>query len=80
MPISLCISSSARGMNIITATPTSGRNVPTVSTQFWSVRVWSSIMSFLTQPTFTMTRTMANTAAAANSNAPYWLTRPDWTG
>src|SRR6187401_2963022 len=35
-PTSLCSSSSAFGMNSITSTPASGRNVPTLSNQFWS--------------------------------------------
>ncbi len=34
MPMSLCVASSLRGMNIITSTPTSGRKVPTLSSQF----------------------------------------------
>ena len=32
--ICLCSASSSRGMKSITSTPTSGRNVPTLSTQF----------------------------------------------
>ena len=35
--ICLCSSSSPRGMNSITSTPTSGRKTPTLSSQFWSV-------------------------------------------
>ena len=35
--ICLCSSSSPRGMNSITSTPASGRKVPTLSSQFWSV-------------------------------------------
>ena len=34
----------------------------------------------LFQLTLRMTRTMAPTAAAPKSSAPYWLTLPDWTG
>jgi len=33
-PMSLCVASSRRGMNIITSTPSIGRKVPTVSSQF----------------------------------------------
>ena len=34
MPMILCVFSSPRGMNIITSTPSIGRKVPTLSSQF----------------------------------------------
>ena len=68
--IALIRRSSAFGTNNIKATPSIGKNVPTLSSQLSSrsISIWSSpSLSYV----FTITNTRATTDAAANNSAPY---------